>query len=46
MAVEAKSGRDGEHTQVLKCPSCGKAMWIGREVNGQSVKCPHCGHVL
>lgn len=44
-AMKASSTRDSENTEVIKCPKCGKAMWISRKVNGQSVQCPHCAHV-
>jgi DNA-directed RNA polymerase subunit RPC12/RpoP len=46
MTVKASATRDSENTEVIKCPSCGKAMWISRKVNGQSVQCPHCAHVI
>lgn len=46
MTVKASSTRDSENTEVIKCPSCGKAMWISRKVNGQNVQCPHCARVI
>lgn len=42
MAIKASKNRDSNNTQVLKCPGCGKAIWISPKINGQMVECPFC----
>jgi len=46
MTIMAESSRHGEYTEVIKCPGCGRAIWISPKVNGQSVQCPHCSHII
>ena len=44
--VKGSAHKDSKNTEVVRCPSCGKAMWVSSKVNGENVECPHCAHVF